>query len=273
MTSGEQPSSVHERWRSGTPNDDDLRNENTLLWWVVAALGRNPPLLDVVGQDSWTTDNVRNAEWTVEGIGALKYEYREQTGVVEIFVLSNRTTLISPPSLFAVLRPGVEAIEDNQGGRRRYGFRAPLALLRNPEVFQWLVAALRDVLSAPSDRRRLEWVSRLARPEQAAFRRSLLERDGKCVVTGTTVAEVLQAAHIEDHASGGSMSPDNGLLLRVDLHLLFDANLLSFKHEDGRVVVRFHPSLLADPHYVAFEGRAIEALPPALTERLRVRTA
>lgn len=43
-----------------------------------------------------------------------------------------------------------------------------------------------------------------------------------CAVTGDKVRPVLQAAHILPVASGGIHRPDNGLLLRSDIHTLFD---------------------------------------------------
>ena len=66
-----------------------------------------------------------------------------------------------------------------------------------------------------------------ARPGQQRFRHNLLEQIPQCPITGVTVPEVLQAAHIKPHAFGGPEQPDNGLPLRADIHCLFDAGLLS----------------------------------------------
>jgi len=44
----------------------------------------------------------------------------------------------------------------------------------------------------------------------------------RCVVTGERTLPVLQAAHIKAVAAGGPHDPRNGLLLRSDLHTLFD---------------------------------------------------
>lgn len=54
---------------------------------------------------------------------------------------------------------------------------------------------------------------------------SLAVRDaynGACAVTGEHSAPVLEAAHIKPYARGGEHSVQNGLLLRSDLHRLFD---------------------------------------------------
>jgi putative restriction endonuclease len=48
----------------------------------------------------------------------------------------------------------------------------------------------------------------------------------RCAITGTHIAPVLQAAHIRPVASGGEHRLDNGLLLRSDVHTLFDRGYL-----------------------------------------------
>ena len=58
---------------------------------------------------------------------------------------------------------------------------------------------------------------------QGAFRvlvTDLYER--RCAVTGERTLPVLQAAHILPVSKGGIHAPDNGVLLRSDIHTLFD---------------------------------------------------
>lgn len=58
---------------------------------------------------------------------------------------------------------------------------------------------------------------------QAAFKAVIARNYGyHCAVTGDKVRPVLEAAHILPVASGGIHRPDNGLLLRSDMHTLFD---------------------------------------------------
>jgi hypothetical protein len=87
------------------------------------------------------------------------------------------------------------------------------------------------------------------RPDQAAFRRRVfLGHEGKCAVTGCSIPEALDAAHRSgrDWKLGNNRAVD-GLLLRKDIHALYDAKLISI-NDDGRVV--FAPEV-AD-HYRAF---------------------
>jgi len=66
-----------------------------------------------------------------------------------------------------------------------------------------------------------------ARRGQDAFRRRLLNRfNGACVVTGCRIAEVLEAAHIAPYRGEKDHHSTNGLLLRLDIHELFDRDLL-----------------------------------------------
>lgn len=75
------------------------------------------------------------------------------------------------------------------------------------------------------------------RPMQGAFRDALFDLySGRCVVTGCQVPEALEAAHIMPHTGDPVWDqPDNGLLLRRDLHSLFDAFLWSVQVSTGKL--------------------------------------
>lgn len=63
---------------------------------------------------------------------------------------------------------------------------------------------------------------------QRQFRNNLLTAyGGRCCVTRTNAEDVLEAAHIQPYAAAGANSIKNGLLLRSDIHILFDLRLLS----------------------------------------------
>lgn len=73
-----------------------------------------------------------------------------------------------------------------------------------------------------------EQISRLKKPEQSSIRRELLKVYGKCALTGETTPSVLEAAHIIEAGKQGSYTLTNCILLRADLHKLFDRGLLTF---------------------------------------------
>lgn len=82
-------------------------------------------------------------------------------------------------------------------------------------------------------------VPHLIRPRlgQGAFRVAVTDAyKRECAITGGRVLPALDAAHIQSYSSGGEHSVSNGLLLRRDIHSVFDAGYLTFD-EDLRVVV------------------------------------
>lgn len=87
-----------------------------------------------------------------------------------------------------------------------------------------------------------ETVRRLARPEQTQFRADLINRYGaRCAISGCTVEAVLDACHILSHEAGGPADVANGLVLRRDLHRLFDLGLVAVDPET--LSWQFHPEL------------------------------
>lgn len=62
---------------------------------------------------------------------------------------------------------------------------------------------------------------------QTAFQAKVLTAyERRCAITGSKIRPVLQAAHIRPVTSGGEHRLDNGLLLRSDVHTLFDQGYL-----------------------------------------------
>jgi hypothetical protein len=62
----------------------------------------------------------------------------------------------------------------------------------------------------------------------------------RCAVTGCSIVELLEAAHIRPHSEQPDYSVSNGLLLKADIHTLYDLKLLSI---DQRCIVHLAPAL------------------------------
>ncbi len=95
------------------------------------------------------------------------------------------------------------------------------------------------------------------RTQQAAFRVAVFRAcGGKCVVSGCNVPEAVEAAHLvgRDWRQGHNRVYD-GILLRRDLHSLYDRGLLQIG-EDGTVAL----DALVRSHYGEFD-RAVAQLP------------
>jgi putative restriction endonuclease len=89
---------------------------------------------------------------------------------------------------------------------------------------------------------------------QQSFRDVLRERYGdRCVVTGCEVLAVLEAAHIKPYQGEDDNHPHNGLLLRADIHTLFDLDLIGIE-PDG-LQLELHPCLAKE--YGNLTGKTI----------------
>lgn len=87
-----------------------------------------------------------------------------------------------------------------------------------------------------ADERRVITAQQVRREQQARFRTELLSAYGNtCAISDTNVTTVLQAAHINPYRGRKSQIVQNGILLRADLHLLYDAYLISVD-PDSRAV-------------------------------------
>lgn len=77
------------------------------------------------------------------------------------------------------------------------------------------------------------------RPEQQRFKLRVLQRYGpRCPLSGVTVLEMLDAAHLVPDAADGAADPRNGLPLNAALHRAFDAGLFAINPETLRVETR-----------------------------------
>lgn len=79
---------------------------------------------------------------------------------------------------------------------------------------------------------------------QTNFRDRLIRRYGaRCQISGCEFAPLVEAAHIRPYAISAENGVHNGLLLRSDLHTLFDLGLLGIRPRDLRIVL--HPATLS----------------------------
>jgi hypothetical protein len=66
---------------------------------------------------------------------------------------------------------------------------------------------------------------------------------------------IVEAAHISPYRGASDNNPQNGLLLRADIHTLFDLNLLGIEPNTLQVVL--HPKLANDEQYRGLAGRTL----------------
>jgi hypothetical protein len=128
---------------------------------------------------------------------------------------------------------------------------APRVLMRDQD-------AASDIEFVPTDSDEREFIERQIsyRRGQKQFREKLRMRyGGKCLVTGCEVFAVVEAAHIRSYLGPKDDNAQNGLLLRSDIHVLFDLDRIGI-HPDT-LEVELHPSLKDDPHYASLAGTTL----------------
>lgn len=110
-------------------------------------------------------------------------------------------------------------------------------------------------LNDERERRLQEVVQRRGQPE---FRAALIEAYGsRCAVTDCDAVSALEAAHITPYLGPKTNHVSNGLLLRADIHTLFDLDLIGIAPDSHTISVA--PAIKATV-YAALDGQKL--LPP-----------
>lgn len=105
--------------------------------------------------------------------------------------------------------------------------------------------------------------TRKVRLGQGGFQVEVVEAyQRRCALTGEKTLPVLEAAHIVPYSAGGEHDVQNGLLLRSDMHTLFDRGYLTITPE-YRVEVS---SQIAEQYtngklYYSYHGQELRSLP------------
>lgn len=98
---------------------------------------------------------------------------------------------------------------------------------------------------------------------QRKFRQDIISAySGKCAVTGCDTEDSLEAAHINPFKGDHTNFIENGLLLRADIHTLFDLKKLAI---DSNYIIQLHPSL-RDGYYKDLHGKPLENIPKTVTK-------
>ncbi len=128
----------------------------------------------------------------------------------------------------------------------------------------WTAQQVREQLRTPVAFR--QGIARV-RLGQGTFALTLLDAyESRCAVSGERTRPVLEAAHILPVEKGGVHSVDNGLVLRVDIHKLFDrgyvtvtpqgrflvSNALKHDWRNGRIYYELHGRTVRDPVSVEY---------------------
>ncbi|EEG7778499.1 TPA: HNH endonuclease [Escherichia coli] len=98
----------------------------------------------------------------------------------------------------------------------------------------------------------------MSSPDQALFSEDVRKNcAGTCVLTGVRGRQRTEAAHIKPRHAGGEPDVTNGILLRSDIHTLFDN--WHFSIDPDSMKARFSPDVLfVDKDLLQLEGKQID---------------
>lgn len=105
------------------------------------------------------------------------------------------------------------------------------------------------------DQRKIAYRQIKQRRGQKTFRDKLLKSNPICAVTGCELVDILEAAHIDAYRNSSHNHISNGLLLRSDIHTLFDLNLCAINPQ--KHTLHFSKRIL-NSGYEIFEGEIIK---------------
>lgn len=126
-----------------------------------------------------------------------------------------------------------------------------------------------SALPLPTDttERPKHWVR--GRLGQGAFRALVTDAyNRRCAISGERTLPALEAAHIMDYTESGPNRIENGLLLRSDIHKLFDAGYLTVTPE-RRILIsrRIREEFENGKDYYRFHGRPLTVVPGQLADQ------
>ncbi len=137
-------------------------------------------------------------------------------------------------------------------------------------LYRQVTDKLRVGNTAISDNQRQRYAESWAlhRLGQGAFRVVVTEAyQRRCAITGEKTLPVLEAAHIKPYSADGPHSINNGLLLRSDLHTLFDEGYLTVNNDlIIEVSKKLHDDYGNGKDYYQFHGNKLRNIPSSMLE-------
>lgn len=104
---------------------------------------------------------------------------------------------------------------------------------------------------------------------QSAFRALVIDAyHRRCAISGEKTIPVLEAAHIKPYAESGPNATSNGILLRADLHILFDEGFVTVT-PDLKVEVsrKIKEEFENGGDYYRYQGQHLALIPDIQAER------
>lgn len=222
---------------------------------------------------AWDAFGIKNGVQSLAGLRDRIRRYRREAMDLDPIIgcnilvapfLFSREQWIPVPQSWApnIVQGKTYDTTSEEGGALLAAIRAAIS----PSVAEQPLAATSDDARYGS-----EYTTR-SRLGQGAFRVLVTESYQKrCAVTGEKTLPVLEAAHIRPYAEDGPHRVDNGILLRSDLHKLFDLGYVTVTPElKLEVSSRLHKEWHNGREYYAYHGKDL-AFRPQLPHELPAR--
>ncbi len=179
--------------------------------------------------------------------------------LAEPFFFDRHEWIPTPPSLHRNTQRG-KTYDSEQGDGR--------VLWQQVEQRMKALSVGRTTFDLDHPRFGAEYMTR-SRWGQGTFRVLVTEAyERRCAITGERTLPVLEAAHIKGYAEGGQHLVSNGLLLRADLHKLFDDFYLTVTED---LKVRVSPRIREEFHngreYYQSLDQTLKVMPADLRDR------
>lgn len=228
-------------WRGGSPGK--ILGQATVIGEVVTLSPSEP--------HAWSPSDRRRGQYT------RRVQLTDFVDLAQVEVTYEEFGFRGQSPVFRVPSETVHEFVD------RVGVRISPAELAFGELVDALLEREAEPTRYDEDHRVRVPASVVIRRGGAKFRRQLLRAyNGRCAVSGTAIRGVLEAAHISPYKGDQTDKISNGLLLRTDIHTLFDLQLLTVLPD---FTIRIAPDALSDP-YAGYNGQQI-AVPAGRSQR------
>jgi hypothetical protein len=205
----------------------------------------------------------RDSEYTNKGLMACLREKRPIGVMRQISVKPRVQYKVLGLALVSGWEDGLFYLEgfSSSGQAHPPGAATEIQELEKDELDLAQVAGAFDPSGVTDARKRV--IAQIVRRQgQPAFRKKLLEHYCyRCVITGCDAVMALEAAHLTPYLGTETNNIGNGLLLRSDIHTLFDLGLIAIDELSLRVLIS--PSLYGT-QYESLQGERIKIDAPGL---------
>lgn len=255
-----------------TPTDWNIHNLSQGDYWYFVLKGSEPRKIGGGGRFIEYKFMRASKAWELYGFGNGAASYQEMVDWLNEYI-SKRALASKPssdPEIGCVILDNCIFVADHQQKTSlEFGLTFPKEVVKfktfnHPPLQLTKVATKQINISDDEDdlippdeedaRKRIK-ASIVRRQGQPQFRQSLLtEYEGKCAITGCDVSDALEAAHITPYMGEQTNTVQNGLLLRADIHTLFDLGKIAISPNDFRIILHRD---LRDGHYGTFHLKMI----------------